>query len=175
MRLAFLSAALLAATVSRGGCDASRDTPYEPCAGKTCGDACTACAPNDPDCVETAVVKACDPSGQCVAASTSACTAFDACTGKACGDACSYALPCAYAEPPCMVPELGGHCSAQGECVPEDVAVTCGLADPCAGKACGEACRLCPPDASDCVETMELKECDSSGQCVPRTVPLTCP
>lgn len=42
--------------------------PYDPCAGKACGDPCTLCAPDDPDCVETAVIKACDPAGTCVAA-----------------------------------------------------------------------------------------------------------
>jgi hypothetical protein len=38
---------------------------YDPCAGKRCGDACNLCAPGDADCVETAVVKACNQSGAC--------------------------------------------------------------------------------------------------------------
>jgi hypothetical protein len=42
-----------------GGC-------YDPCEGKACGDSCTVCAPDDPDCFETAVVKACDANGACV-------------------------------------------------------------------------------------------------------------
>ncbi len=37
--------------------------------------------------------------------------------------------------------------------------------DPCAGKACGDACRVCAPDAADCVETMEVKACDPTGRC----------
>lgn len=38
---------------------------YDPCGGKQCGDTCSLCAPNDPNCVETAVVKYCDGGGQC--------------------------------------------------------------------------------------------------------------
>lgn len=39
---------------------------YDPCAGKRCGEACSLCAPDDPDCMETAEVKACNDSGVCV-------------------------------------------------------------------------------------------------------------
>ena len=39
---------------------------YVPCAGKKCGAACTLCAPGDPDCVESAVLKACNAKGECV-------------------------------------------------------------------------------------------------------------
>ncbi|HJL19368.1 MAG TPA: prolipoprotein diacylglyceryl transferase [Sandaracinaceae bacterium LLY-WYZ-13_1] len=38
---------------------------YDPCAGRSCGDTCTICAPDDPDCFETAVVKLCQPDGSC--------------------------------------------------------------------------------------------------------------
>ena len=41
--------------------------PYEPCGGKMCGDTCQVCDPNDADCVETGVVKACNEAGECVA------------------------------------------------------------------------------------------------------------
>lgn len=37
--------------------------------------------------------------------------------------------------------------------------------DPCAGKACGEMCKLCAPDDKDCVETAVVKQCNASGQC----------
>jgi hypothetical protein len=40
-----------------------------------------------------------------------------------------------------------------------------GAYDPCAGKATGDACRICPPDDADCVETMELKACNAEGKC----------
>lgn len=41
--------------------------------------------------------------------------------------------------------------------------------DPCAGKACGEQCKLCAPDDTDCMETMEVKACDAEGACVSQT------
>jgi hypothetical protein len=37
--------------------------------------------------------------------------------------------------------------------------------DPCAGKLCGESCRLCPPDDKGCTETADLKTCNFVGQC----------
>lgn len=37
--------------------------------------------------------------------------------------------------------------------------------DPCAGKACGDPCTLCPPDAKDCAETAVLKQCGADGTC----------
>jgi hypothetical protein len=40
--------------------------PYDPCAKKSCGDACTLCAPDDKDCVETEEVKTCNAQGVCV-------------------------------------------------------------------------------------------------------------
>ena len=48
---------------------------YDPCAGKACGDRCTLCAPDDPDCMETAEVKACNPEGNCVTLSEKLCPA----------------------------------------------------------------------------------------------------
>lgn len=38
---------------------------YDPCAGKACGDGCTVCAPDDPDCAETMSVKQCSADGAC--------------------------------------------------------------------------------------------------------------
>jgi hypothetical protein len=40
---------------------------YDPCVGRPCGAPCNICAPDDPDCVETAVVKACNEQGKCLA------------------------------------------------------------------------------------------------------------
>jgi len=50
-------------------CDSDDDDPppYDPCAGKSCGDRCTICDPADPDCVETSVLKQCQPDGTCAA------------------------------------------------------------------------------------------------------------
>jgi hypothetical protein len=45
-----------------GGCG---DDAYDPCEDKACGDECTECAPDDPDCVETLVIKVCDADGIC--------------------------------------------------------------------------------------------------------------
>lgn len=38
---------------------------------------------------------------------------------------------------------------------------------PCAGKACGESCRVCDPADPNCFETAVIKECDKTGACVP--------
>ena len=40
---------------------------YDPCAGKSCGEQCSVCPPDDADCVETAVVKQCNAAGECSA------------------------------------------------------------------------------------------------------------
>jgi hypothetical protein len=45
-----------------GGVDGAA---YEPCEGKACGAPCTLCAPNDPSCAETSVLKFCDEQGSC--------------------------------------------------------------------------------------------------------------
>ena len=37
--------------------------------------------------------------------------------------------------------------------------------DPCAGKKCGDMCHLCPPDAADCMETAQVKQCSATGKC----------
>ncbi|HVZ34513.1 MAG TPA: hypothetical protein VG963_18920 [Polyangiaceae bacterium] len=37
--------------------------------------------------------------------------------------------------------------------------------DPCAGKACGEECRLCDPKDPSCIETDIVKYCQADGQC----------
>ncbi len=39
---------------------------YEPCGDKNCGDACTICDPEDLECVEDDVIKACTFEGLCV-------------------------------------------------------------------------------------------------------------
>lgn len=45
----------------------SSASTYQPCAGKSCGSYCTLCPPNSTDCGETAVIKTCNMSGQCLA------------------------------------------------------------------------------------------------------------
>ena len=46
--------------------------------------------------------------------------------------------------------------------------------EPCAGKACGAACTVCPPGAPDCAETAVVKACDAAGRCVPASPELRC-
>lgn len=212
MRLAIPLALLLAATTSRSGCgDDSR--PYEPCAGKACGDRCALCPPDATDCGETAVVKACDPFGRCVPEVPELCAAvLGPCEGKGCGAECVIEPPCATADPPCLMPSVLGHCDPRGACYPgipppgfclphpDCSGKACGRScnpcgpdrtcptlipsacdrfgacvgdvpwlcyEPCAAKATGACCTLCPPGASGCFETMVLKACDASAACVP--------
>lgn len=37
--------------------------------------------------------------------------------------------------------------------------------EPCAGKAAGAPCRVCPQNDPSCIETMEVKACDGAGTC----------
>ncbi len=48
-----------------------------------------------------------------------------------------------------------------------------GAYSPCAGKGCGESCSVCSPAATDCMETMVVKQCNAQGQC--STDPVDCP
>ncbi len=41
--------------------------------------------------------------------------------------------------------------------------------DPCAGKACGDRCRVCDPKVTTCLETAVIKLCHPDGQCLPAT------
>lgn len=103
-----LAAAVLAAMASRGGCGSSS---YDACQGKRCGDSCTVCRPGDASCVESAVAKACDPSGECRPAGVFTCDA--ACAGRKCGDACAIEPAC---YPMCMLPAVMGYCDQSGRC-----------------------------------------------------------
>lgn len=92
---------------------------YEPCGGKSCGDACSLCAPWDIGCVETAVLKFCHSDGKCLA-TPPACIPppppppYDPCGGKSCGDLCSL---CAPTDPGCVETAVVKQCNAAGECV----------------------------------------------------------
>jgi hypothetical protein len=44
---------------------ACAETAYEPCDGKQAGDRCRLCAPDDPNCVETMILKTCSADGRC--------------------------------------------------------------------------------------------------------------
>jgi hypothetical protein len=171
MRLVLAFAALLAVAASpRGGC--GKD-PYDPCAGKVCGAACTLCDPADRGCAETAVVKACDAGGACLATGSFSCPSpsLDPCAGKACGAPCTIDPPCRLASPPCMMPSVAGFCDGAGTCsaMPPPCPAPPPV-DPCAGKACGAFCNPCG-DANPC-PTFAATACDLAGRCV--TAPVRC-
>jgi hypothetical protein len=49
-----------------------------------------------------------------------------------------------------------------------DKAAVCDVAfDPCLDRACGAACKVCPPGDPNCFETTVEKFCDGDGQCKP--------
>ncbi len=45
--------------------------------------------------------------------------------------------------------------------------------NPCAGKACGDACTICAPGDANCVETAVVKQCSAAGTC--DATPAQCP
>jgi hypothetical protein len=94
-RALFVSAALVG--LSLGACDKDKSLgdEYKPCEGKSCGDPCQVCAPDDKDCLETQELKACDPNGQCVSDSEALMCegGYEPCAGKSCGESCSICAP----------------------------------------------------------------------------------
>lgn len=137
-------------------------TPYDPCAGRSCGDTCTICDPADTDCGETAVLKTCDDSGECVAQSEGAsCTSppYDPCAGKQCGDACTVCDP---GDPNCVETAVLKTCGSDG---------TCDARDPACNalqwwKTCGDpVCGSFNPPAGmrKCTTETEGTACTSSG------------
>lgn len=173
MRLAIPFALFLAATTApRQGCGNGQAPAYDACAGKACGETCTACAPDDRDCMETAIVKACDPFHRCVAKVDRLCDAASAaCAGKTCGAECVVDPPCRSATPPCMMPSFVGYCSGDGsDCLPAPPPCPSGPPPSwgCVGKACGDSCGYCPPgqDPATCpVPTFAPTACDAQLQC----------
>jgi hypothetical protein len=201
-RALFVSAALVG--LSLGACDKDKSLgdEYKPCEGKSCGDPCQVCAPDDKDCLETQELKACDPNGQCVSDSEALMCegGYEPCAGKSCGESCSI---CAPEDQDCVESLDAKACDAMGQCVNEAADLmcaaecqegdtkmidcnTCGCVDgmwgctqigcddydPCVGKACGDACTICDPNDEDCVESAELKACDPNGVCVAETPDL---
>ena len=150
-------------------CDEVEPEPYEPCAGKVCGDMCQQCDPNDVDCTEDSVIKACNEAGECVSDTGDLCDdeAYDACAGKSCGDMCQQCDP---NDLDCFETEEIKACNPDGECV-SDTGDLCDDEeyDACAGKSCGDMCTHCDPADLDCTETMEIKACNPDGECVSDT------
>ncbi|HEY0707890.1 MAG TPA: hypothetical protein VGG33_13890 [Polyangia bacterium] len=113
--------------------------------------------------------------GQGGASGSAACKSNSDC--KIAADYCTSCLcrPLGPGEevPPCSGP--GVRCFADpclnkqaacvaGRCVAADASKP--TYDPCAGKACGDMCRVCPPNEPGCAETAVVKQCDSAGKCV---------
>lgn len=177
MRRAIVLCALLGLAATEGRCAAPLDGGggrYDPCAGRACGEACTACPPSDRGCGETAVVKACDAFGQCVPAVEGSCTATNGpCAFTRCGGSCVIEQPCRHATPPCLGPDLLGLCDRNGACVPGPAGP--GFCAPplpewgCRGQGCGDPCGYCPPGAdwATCpVPTFAATACDGLLRCV---------
>jgi hypothetical protein len=78
------------------GCDGCMSPPpYDPCAGKACGDVCSPCPNTDPKCGGITETFSCDGNGACTTR-PSACdggATYDPCAGKACGETCTLCAP----------------------------------------------------------------------------------
>jgi len=161
---------------STGGGGQGGSNGYDPCGGKVCGEPCTLCAPNDPQCGETADLKFCGGDGVCHSGPMPGCdppAQYDPCAGKACGATCHICPP---DQPGCVETALVKYCSASGTCQAGS-APACpdgGAYDPCGGKSCGAMCFLCAPNDPGCIETGETKYCDGSGQCKSAASPPVC-
>lgn len=167
MRIAWSIIVAVLAAASSGGC--AVDSEYAPCAGRACRDACTACAPGDTGCVETAELKACSAEGRCVPEDTVLCGAAIPCADKTCGAECVFEPPCRDSDPPCGLPSYVGQCSAHRVCEPEGTPTTCGPMAMCDGKACGDPCDPCAP--TGCVSPAAYA-CDLARRCVPSALAL---
>ena len=94
-------------------------------------------------------------------------TAYDPCVGKKCGDGCTLCDP---NDKTCVETAVVKQCSAGLVC--EQTVAQCGTTQPpapaynaCAGKKCGDRCRICPPGDTRCLETATIKLCQTDGSC----------
>ena len=140
-----------------------------PCQDKACGESCD--CPPGVECTEEP--KACNASGQCVAAvldlECEEPAPHDACDGLLCGDECN---PCAPGDSDCAQrPGLPHHCDADGVCSNNEVE-TLGCTVTCVGTGeCGEGeicttayghCSTCAGEAGAdpvCCGTCEADPC----------------
>jgi hypothetical protein len=73
-----------------------------------------------------------------------------------------------------MLPSVLGRCDAAGACVTA-VPVCAPAYDPCAGRACHEACSPCAPNDGACMAMMCTTWCDGAGRCVCSGGGAACP
>jgi len=91
----------------------SDDRDYNPCSGKVCGERCTKCPPGDDDCVETQVLKYCQPDGTCSADKPECRKSYDPCGDKTCGERCTK---CAPWDDDCVETQVLKYCGPDGTC-----------------------------------------------------------
>jgi hypothetical protein len=105
-------------------------SPFNPCAGKACGESCRRCAPDDKGCVETPESKRCDFVSKC-SSETSMCS-----TGA---NSCPTGLTWCF---------FSGHCvDARCACCDSEKAPPCKTADDC-----GPSCTKCSDGTLSCAE-----------------------
>jgi hypothetical protein len=130
---------------------------YDACADKRCGEECSLCDPQDPNCVAPAVMMYCDKLGQCG-------TTFPVCGGEA----CTSDEQCPTLGAPCSVCPDGTTSCPTSVCVANQCEVffpPCGAYDPCEGKLCGQECTICDPLDPTCVGPAVMMYCDQVGTC----------
>jgi hypothetical protein len=128
---------------------------YEPCAGKACGDSCTQCPPNDPECSETAVLKYCDANGGC-GPSFPTCGGTGQCSSAGDCPAILICLPCpdgSCAQPDCVngkcdlvcAPVTPPECNTNLDCPQIELCKQCGNGTcaeiECVAGACEFVCK----------------------------------
>ncbi len=139
------------------------------CAGVGAGSACTVHSYSSPppgSSAPPAATPAPTPAPTPTATSDAApSAAYDPCAGKQCGASCSICDP---ADKNCVETAVVKQCSVAGKC--EATPAQCGTATtpgyaPCAGKKCGERCRMCATGDLKCTESPLVKLCHPDGQC----------
>jgi hypothetical protein len=132
-------------TSGSGGSSGSGGGTWDPCAGKPCGAECTQCAPNDPSCAETMVLKFCSEDGACG-------PAYPACSV----DSCSDGSDCPALGAPCEVCPDGSYACPSIECVNGQCVFS---GESCQGQQCtgdsdcptmGAPCQICPDGSTAC-------------------------
>jgi hypothetical protein len=123
---------------------------WEPCAGKPCGAPCSDCSPNDPDCVETAVLKFCDERGGCG-------MAYPQCGGGQ----CTTSKDCIQPGAPCEICPDGSYACPGAECVNGQCVYS--------SESCGSVCQTdkdCPLLGAPCQKCADGTISCPSTKCV---------